>query len=388
VRRICVVTGSRADYGHLYWLLREIADDPELTLQLVATGSHLSPVHGHTVDRIEADGFPIAARVEMLVAGDTGTAVAKSLGLGVMGLAEAFDRLDPHVIVLLGDRFETLAAASAALMLRRPIAHLHGGEATGGLTDEAIRHGITKMAHLHFAAAEAYARRIAQMGEDPVHIYDHGAPGLDHVTRTPLPDREEIERRLSFTLAAPTFLVTYHPVTLDPAATGREIEALLGALDRFPDARMVFTGVNPDQEHSVVARQLTAFVDRRPDRAIARASLGQVLYLGLMRVADVVVGNSSSGVIEAPAMGVPTVNVGDRQSGRLRAASVIDCPGTTESIEAAIKRALDPAFRGKAEAGESPYGRGNASRRIKDTLKAVPLDGILMKTFQDLGRDG
>ena len=384
-RKICVVTGSRADYGLLYWLLREIADDADLDLRIVATGMHLAPQFGLTWRIIEDDGFALDAKVDMLLAGDTPVAVAKSLGVGTMGMAEALARLAPDIVVVLGDRFEILAAAQAAMILGIPLAHLHGGEASEGVVDEAIRHSITKMAHLHFVAAEPYRRRVVQLGEQPHRVFDVGAPGLDNIQRLELLDRQSLEEALGFALGGDFLLVTYHPVTLGDRAPAHGAGELVAALDAFPDHRVLITGVNADAGNDHVTRVISAYAERDPGRVALFASLGQLRYLSAMRHCAAVVGNSSSGIIEAPAMGIPTVNMGDRQRGRIRAGSVIDCDERREDIAAAIGKALSPEFRDLARATESPFGRGGVAQRIAAVLKEADLDGILMKPFHDLG---
>ncbi len=384
-RNICVVTGTRAEYGLLYWLLREIEADPALDLQLLATGMHLSPEFGMTVEAIEADGFAVDERVEMLVSSDTPVGIAKSIGLGVIGFADAFARLQPDIVVVLGDRFEILAAAQAALVARIPIAHLHGGETTEGAFDEAIRHSITKMAHLHFVAAEPYRRRVVQLGEDPARVFTVGSPGLDHIHRTPRMERAEVEEMLGFPLDAPAFVVTFHPETLSGLSAAESADELLRALLRFPDACFVFTKSNADTGGRAINHAIDAFVEARPDRARAFTAMGLPRYLSTLALADVVVGNSSSGLTEAPALGVPTVNVGDRQKGRLRAASVIDCATSEAEIADAIETALSPAFRAQTGGQALPYGVGDASPAVCRVLRETPLgDALLKKHFHDL----
>lgn len=384
-RRIAVVTGTRADYSHLRWLIGDLASDPAVTLQVVATGTHLSERHGLTVREIEADGFDIAATVDIVLGRDAPAAVARSMGLAVMGFAEAFERLSPELVVVLGDRYEILAAAQAAMLLSVPIAHIHGGETTEGAMDEAIRHALTKMAHLHFVAAEPYAARVRQMGEDPKRVFMVGAPGLDSLDRMTLLDADALRQHLGLTLDArrPLLLVTYHPVTLsrrDPAEAAVELTA---ALDRFPEAEVVVTGVNADPKASAIDAVFARWVDENHARARLFTSLGFLRYLSLMTQAAAVVGNSSSGLIEAPAIGVPTVNIGERQAGRLRAASVIDCGEQRDQIVAALATALAAENRNRAATGTTPYGRSGASARIAALLRDLPLEGLLTKRFHD-----
>lgn len=375
------MTGTRADYGHLFWLLKEIDADPDLELQLVVTGAHLSAKWGNTVETIERDGLPIAARVPFDLSDDSPLAIADSLAHSTSGLAHCFDRLKPDIVVVLGDRYEVLAAAQASLMLGIPLAHLHGGETTEGAFDEAIRHAVTKMAHLHFVAADEYAWRVRQLGESVEHIFNFGAPGLDHLTRSSIAGREELERVIGAPLGSPLFAVTYHPETLDADEGIDGLRAMLKALSGAESASIVFTGVNADPGHDHLTNEIHAFVSADPARRHLIASLGQSRYLGLLKIADVVVGNSSSGLIEAPALRVPTVNIGDRQKGRLRAASVIDCAPTKEAIDVALRKAIDPHFRAQLPENPSLYGVGDAGRRIKDVLKTADLRGITKKHF-------
>lgn len=377
------MTGTRADYGHLYWVLHEIAHDPALELQLVVTGAHLSTTFGHTVDQIERDGFPIACRVPFSLDNDTPLAVAESMANVTAGLARAFHDLSPDVVVVLGDRYEVLAAAQAALILGIPLAHLHGGETTEGAFDEAIRHAVTKMAHLHFVAADEYADRVLQLGESPDRVFNVGAPGLDHLERTPLATRDELEAHLAVSLQSPVLVVTYHPETLDLDGGQGGLIAMLEALDSLHDATIVFTGVNADPGHKRLHDRIAHFVAHQPAKRSMVTSLGQARYLGLLRIADAVIGNSSSGMIEAPALRIPTVNIGDRQKGRLHAASVIDAQPRTDDIRRAVERALDPSFRRDLPPVVSRYGLGDASKKIVEALKTTSLEGILKKHFVD-----
>ncbi len=384
-RRISLITGSRAEYGHLRWLAREIAEDTELELQWLVTGSHLCERFGLTYREIEADGFTIDERVDMPITDDSTRAVLHSMGHGLAGMADALQRLSPDIVVIVGDRYEMLVAAEAALVLRLPIAHLHGGETTEGAFDEAIRHAITKMAHLHFVAAEPYRRRVIQLGEDPHRVHHVGAPGLDNIDKLELLNLPALENAVGFRLGKEFFLVTYHPVTLAGDGGAAPAGEMLAAFDAFPERQVLITGVNADPGFDAIASACDTYAKTNPERAAVRDSLGETAYLSAMKQAAVVVGNSSSGIIQAPAIGVPTVNIGDRQKGRLRAASVIDCGETRDAIEAAIRRALDPAFRASLADMESPNGRGGASRRIKYVLKNAPLDGIIQKQFHDMG---
>lgn len=384
VRKLCVVTGSRAEYGLLYWLLKEIQADPGLSLQLIVTGMHLSPQFGLTVTQIEADGFVPDARVEMLLSSDTPVGVAKSMGLGVIGFAEALDRLRPDILVVLGDRFEIFAAAQAAMVARIPIAHIHGGELTEGLIDEAIRHSLTKMSHLHFVATEVYRKRVVQLGESPQHVWNVGATGVDAIRRMRLLDRNELSEATGFDLTAPYFVVTYHPVTLADDQAGGGARALIAALEHFPNHKIVVTGANADTGNGAVSREIDAFSAAHPGRVFSRVSLGQRRYLSAISHADAVLGNSSSGLIEAPVLMVPTVNVGDRQRGRVRAATVIDVGDNEQAIAAGIATALTPEFRAACRGAECPFGDGHSAEKIAKVLAEWPLERLLVKQFHDL----
>lgn len=383
-RKVCVVTGSRAEYGLLYWLLREIQADSRLSLQLIVTGMHLSPAFGLTIREIEADGFIPDARVEMLVAADTPTGIAKSIGLGVIGFADAIDRLKPDLLVVLGDRFEILAAAQAAFVACVPIAHIHGGELTEGTIDDAIRHAVTKMSQLHFVAAEPYRRRILQLGEAPEHIWTVGAMGIDGIVRTPMLSREELSNALGFDLVRPYFMVTYHPVTLLAGHAELSIQALLDALDAFPSHGVLFTGVNADHGNKVIQDAVDTYVACQPRRAHASVSLGQSRYINAMRHAVAVVGNSSSGLIEAPALKVPTVNIGQRQRGRICPESVLNVADNHKEIIEALRLVNSDEFRARLESMKQVFGDGSASKRIASLLADISLDEIVVKKFRDM----
>lgn len=387
-RRICVITGGRADYGLLYWLMKDIAADPAMTLQVAATGSHLSSRFGMTADIIERDGFSIDARIPLDLEDDSRTGLASATAQAMTGMAAALDRLRPDLAVVLGDRFEILGAAQGALMMGIPLAHIHGGEATEGMLDDTVRHMLTKMAALHFVSAEPYRRRVVQMGEHPERVFLTGAPGLDHLHRTPLLSADALAQALNFDLSGgPLLLITYHPPTLcaDPGRAADELVTALGeVLHRHPTARLILTGVNSDPGNRVMRQRLQTFADTHPANALLRESLGQRNYLSMMRLADVVVGNSSSGIIEAPAFRVPTVNIGTRQDGRLKAVSIIDCADDHASITAALTKALDPAFGAGLPEQVSLLGDGQASGRIAAVLRACDLEALRIKRFYDL----
>ncbi len=384
IRRICVFTATRAEYGLLAPLMRLLRGRPGVRLQVVASGTHLSEAHGMTVREIDRDGFSVDARCDILVPGDSAVSAAASMGLCTTRVAEALERLRPHLFVVLGDRYETLAAAQAAMLLGIPVAHLCGGEVTEGAFDESIRHALTKLSHLHFVAAEPYRRRVLQLGEDPERVFDVGSPGLDNLLLPDLPTRAELEASLGFSLGEQSLLVTYHPATLGGLAPLDALNRLLAAIDRFPEARTIFTAPNADPGGDAVHARLRAHVGERTGRAVLVSSLGQRRYVAALREVSAVVGNSSSGIIEAPAAGTPTVNVGDRQKGRLRASCIIDVPEETEAIVRGIERALSPEMKALARAGGHPYGGPGAAAKMAEILLSVPLNGLTSKTFHDL----
>lgn len=381
-RRIAVFTGTRAEYGLLYWLMKDIQEKALLELQVIVSGMHLSPEFGETWKQIEADGFPIDAKVEMLLSSDTPVGVVKSLGLGTVGFADALDRLRPNMLVVLGDRFEALAVAQTALIMRIPIAHLHGGEITEGAYDDAIRHAITKMASLHFVAAEPYGQRVIQMGEMPGTVFNVGAIGLDHLLRSPRMTIEELSSSLGFTLRQPYFLVTYHPVTQLEEDAQTAFSNLLAALDRFPDHQVILTYPNADNGGRAIIPLLEDYARAKPARVCVIPSLGIARYLCAVCGAAAVIGNSSSGIIEAPAFGVPTVNIGLRQLGRLAADSVLHCSPSTDHILEAIAQALSPDFVAFCKTVANPYGQGNASKQIVAVIESQR--GPFLKHFYDI----
>jgi UDP-hydrolysing UDP-N-acetyl-D-glucosamine 2-epimerase len=383
-RRVCVVTGSRAEYGLLYWLLRDLRDDPAFELRLVVTGMHLAHEFGHTVDEIENDGFAVDRKVDMLVAGDSPAALARSIALGVIGMSDAIEQLRPEIVLVLGDRFEIFAAAQACLVHNVPLAHIAGGDTTEGAIDEAMRHAITKMAHVHFATNAQSADRLRQLGEDPTQIHVVGSPGLDHLRRGSLLDRAALEQALGARLGKRNVLVTFHPVTLDDRAGMDEFEALLAALDALPaDTTVWCSRPNADTGGRAIAARLDGWVASHPERIHAFASLGQQRYLSLMAQSDAVIGNSSSGLYEAPSFGVPTVDIGERQRGRLGATSVIRCEAKSDAIAAAIARAF---ALGRQRDVVNPYGDGDSARRIVEVLRGLPARAALLrKSFHTSG---
>lgn len=380
--KICVITGTRAEFGLLLPLMKRLKGDEAYELQILATGMHLSPEFGATYRNIEEAGFVINEKVEMLLSADSDTAIVKSAGLGMIGYADALDRLNPDWVVLLGDRFEAFAAAAAAYLKKIPIIHLHGGEVTAGATDEALRHAITKMATLHFASTETYRRRIMQLGEPDDQVFNVGAIGLDNVYNLPSLTRHELEVSLGISLDKPLFLITYHPVTLEHASSEQQMYELLSALDKLQGVQLVFTMPNADADGRVIIKLIQEFVAKH-EHAKAFTSLGQLRYLSTMKYASIVLGNSSSGILEAPSFGIPTVNIGDRQKGRIAAESVIHCEPYRQSIESAIHKALSPDFQAFCKQVENPYGRGGVAERIMGVLKTKLESKNLKKAFID-----
>jgi UDP-N-acetylglucosamine 2-epimerase (non-hydrolysing) len=388
IRRIAVVTGTRADYGLLRWTMAEIAAHDGLELRVIVTGSHLSDAFGSTWTAIENDGFAIDERVEILGGDDSPLGIVEATARATAGIAGALQRLAPDLVLVLGDRYEILAAAQAALLLGLPLAHIAGGEVTEGAVDDAIRHAITKMAQLHFPAADDYRRRVIQLGEHPDRVHDVGATGLDNFERLALLDRDALATDLGLTWDdRPLVVCTFHPETLDGATPAEALAGLFAALGSL-DVQVLFTKANADSGGREINRLVDAFVASHSDRMWAFASLGQVRYLSLLQVADVVVGNSSSGIIEAPAAGTPTVNIGGRQDGRMRAPSIIDVPNVEAAIRAGIQRALEPAARAAAAERRTPYGTPGAARRIVDVLATTELAVIRVKKFYSEGADG
>ncbi len=386
-RKIAVVTGTRAEYGLLYWIIKGIHEDRGLELQLIVTGMHLSAEFGNTVKEIEKDGFPIADRVEMLLSSDSGVSTAISMGVGMTGFARAYERLRPDIILVLGDRFEIFSAVAAAVPLRIPVAHIHGGEATEGVMDEQFRHAITKMSSIHFPATKRYADRIIQMGERPDRVYCFGAPGLDNINRLNLLSRKEIIRELGLPEKGKTGVVTFHPEVVDNFPVASQVEELLKALSETRDIFWVITMSNADPGGRSIQSMLDKFVLENGARAKMFASLGQLRYLSLLKYADLMVGNSSSGIVEAPSFRLPVVNIGDRQGGRIRSGNIIDVPVCRKKdIVKAIHKAIGDDFKGSLKGLKNPYGKGNASEKIVKALKTMDLSGIVKKQFYEMPR--
>ena len=382
-RKICIITGTRAEYGLLRWVMQGIKDDPELILQIIVTGMHLSPEFGLTYRVIEQDGFCIDRNVEMLTSSDTSVGIAKSMGLGMIGFADALSELKPDLLVVLGDRFEIFSAVSVALVARIPVAHLHGGELTEGTFDDAIRHSITKMSHLHFVAVEEYRQRVIQLGEQPDRVFMVGGLGIDNIKNLKLLNREELEASLDFKLGTKNILVTFHPVTLEKATASVQMAELLAALEELQGTQLLFTMPNADTGGRDLIKMVHEFVVKQPN-AHSFTSLGQMRYLSCISQVDGVIGNSSSGLAEVPSFNKGTINIGDRQRGRLQTASVINCEPTRRSIAAALEQLYSPDFQKSVSRVTNPYGEGGASEKVVETIKSYPLDGLLKKSFYDI----
>ena len=383
-KRIAVVTSSRADYGYLLPIIRELSQAPEFELQLIVSGSHLSPAHGSSVRTIEEDGFPVAERVDLLTDSDAAADIARSIGVGVMGFAEAYARLEPDLLLLLGDRYEMFAAAGAMLPFAKPIAHIAGGESSEGAIDEAIRHSLTKMSHLHFVQTSQYRDRVVQMGEEPWRVTVSGSPSLDNLRGfVPVPERE-LSERVGLSLDCAPLLVTFHPVTLEYSAARDQIGEVLAAVEasRLP---VVFTAPNADTNGQEIRAAIESFVSQHPASASFVVNLGTRAYFSLMQKALVMLGNSSSGIVEAASFSLPVVNVGDRQRGRIHGNNVIDVPCTRDAIAAALRTAGAGSFRDRIRGMQNPYGDGRAAKVIVDVLRRTPLDrSLLLKRFHRL----
>lgn len=381
-RKIAVFTATRAEYGLLYWLMKDIQASPSLELQILVSGMHLSPEFGKTWTHIIDDGFTIDAKVEMLLSSDSAVGVAKSMGLGILGFADALERLAPDVLVVLGDRFEALAVVQVATVMRIPVAHLHGGEITEGAYDDEFRHAISKLSYLHFVAAEPYRRRVIQLGESPGRVFNVGAFGLDHMLRTSRMDKKVLADSLGFALDRPFIVATYHPETAVESDATKAFQELLSALDGFPDYQVILTYPNADNGGRAIIPLLEAYASANPKRVLAVPSLGFKRYLSAVALSSVVVGNSSSGIIEVPAFGVPSVNIGVRQQGRLAADSVLHCNAETASIRDALHLALDEGFAQRCRHVANPYGQGSASASTVAVLEQFA--AAQPKTFHDL----
>ena len=387
MRKIAVITGTRAEYGLLYWVIKEIHKAPELELQLIVTGMHLLPEYGLTVREIEKDGFPIAERVRMLLSSDNEIAIATSMGQGMIGFAKAYERLKPDIVLVLGDRFEISAAVSAAVPFNIPVAHIHGGESTEGVIDELFRHAITKMSSIHFTSTPKYAERIIQMGEQPERVFCFGAPGLDSIHKLKLLEKQELANELKLPVERQWGVLTYHPVTHENNSGRNHVETLLNVVEGFSELYWILTLPNADTGSRAIIKVVEKFVHNNSGMACLFSSLGQLRYLSLLKNAAIMVGNSSSGLIEAPSLELPVVNIGDRQKGRIRAANVIDVPVCDQNeIETALNKAVSKDFKESIKGLKNPYGEGHTSEKIVEILRTVSLSDLSKKEFCELSR--
>ena len=379
-RKICIVTGSRAEYGLLYWLIKEVNDDQNLELQLITTGMHLSSEFGLTYKEIEKE-FKIDKKIDMHLSSDTSEGISKSMSIAQKSFSKAYNELKPDIIVVLGDRYEIFSAVSSAMISKIPIAHLHGGEATEGLIDEAIRHCITKMSHLHFTATEEYSKRVIQLGEEPNRVFNVGGAGIENIKRLKLLTKEDFEKSINFKLNIKNILVTFHPVTLEGKTSKKHFQELLDSIDDLEDTNIIFTKANSDVDGKVINQMINQYTKKNLKKSFCVASLGQLRYLSALQYIDFIIGNSSSGLLEAPSFKIGTINIGDRQNGRLKAESVVDCLPNKKNIKKAIKKIYSNKFQNLLKDIKNPYGHGCASKKIIKVLKIIKLDKILKKNF-------
>ena len=382
-KKICIVTGSRSEYGLLYWLIKKVQSDKDLSLQLIATGMHLSSEFGLTYKEIEKD-FKIDKKIDMNISLDNSVSISKSMGIAQASIAKAYNKLKPDIIVVLGDRYEIFSAASAAMIANIPIAHIHGGERSEGSLDDCIRHSISKMSHLHFTATEEYNNRVIQLGEHPDRVFNVGAMGIENIKKLKLLTKKELENSINFELNKKNLLVTFHPVTLENNTSQAQFKELLDAIDELEDTNFIFTKTNSDLNGRIINKMIDQYTKKNINKSISIASLGQLNYLSTLKYVDFVIGNSSSGLLEAPSFKIGTINIGDRQKGRIKAASVVDCLPDKKSIKRAIKTIYSNKFQNLLKNVKNPYDNGLSSHRIIKILKNVKLDNILKKTFFDI----
>ena len=388
MKKICVITGTRADYGLLRPLIKKIEKDRDFKLQIIATGMHLSPEFGLTYKEIEEDGFKINEKIEMLLSSDTPIGISKSMGLSMIGFADVFNRLNPDMIVVLGDRYEIFSAVSAALPFRIPVAHIHGGETTEGAIDESMRHSITKMSYIHFTSTEDYRQRVIQLGENPDRVFNVGAIGIESIKELELLKKPVLEKQINFKFGKQTALVTFHPVTLEDSTSKEEFEELLNSLDKYEDLKIIFTKSNSDTDGRIINKMIDDYVFDNKEKTIAFTSMGQLRYLSTLQYVDLVIGNSSSGIIEVPSFNIPTINIGDRQKGRIQAQTVINCRPVESDIYNSIEEGLSDGFKEKIKEVQNPYGEGNISEIIIQDLKeyfSLQINDI-KKKFHDTNR--
>ena len=379
-RKICIITGSRAEYGLLSWLIREVNIDKNLELQLIVTGMHLSAEFGLTYKEIEKD-FKIDMKIDMHLSSDTAEGISSSMGIAQKSFSEAYSKLKPDIIVVLGDRYEIFSAVTAAMISRIPIAHIHGGEATEGSIDEAIRHSITKMSHLHFTATEEYSKRVIQLGENPDKVFTVGGMGVENIKRLTLFTKEELEKLIDFKLNIKNILVTFHPVTLEKNTSKKQFSEILDAIDDLKNTNIIFTKTNSDTGGKIINSMIDEYTSKNQNKSISITSMGQLNFLSALKYMDFIIGNSSSGLLEAPSLKIGTINIGDRQKGRIKAKSIIDCSPNKKSIKYAIKKAYSNEFQNHLKNIKNPYGDGCSSQKIIKILNSISIDDLLKKSF-------
>lgn len=384
MRKICVVTGTRAEYGLLYWTLNKLQNDNFFRLQICVTGMHLSPEFGMTYKKIEDDGFKIDYKVESLLSSDSSQGISKSIGIGINGFSDAFEYLKPDIILVLGDRYEVLSAVISAMCHQIPVAHCHGGEATEGLMDESIRHSITKMSHLHFTSTDEYRNRVIQLGESPKTVFNYGALGIENIYRLKLLNKKQFEVILGRRLSKINIIVTFHPVTLENNTSKTNFKNILNAIDEFEDMFIIFTYPNSDKNGRIISKMIDKYVNKNSLKSRAYLSMGQLNYLSALKYVDLVIGNSSSGLIEAPSFKTPTINIGDRQRGRIMPESVISCGTSKKEIVKSIVKGLSVEFKNEISSIKNPYEHKNTSNKIASKLKSINIDNLLKKKFHNI----
>lgn len=382
--KVCFITGTRAEYGLLKPLIFEMLKDNFFEVKIIATGMHLSPEFGLTYKEIEKDGLEIDEKIEILLSSDTPVGISKAMGLGMISFSEAYERLKPDLVIGLGDRFELFSSVAAAMISRIPVAHLHGGEGTEGAFDEPMRHSITKMSHIHFTSTEFYRKRVIQLGENPLTVFNVGAIGLDNLKNLKLLTKKQLEKELNFNFSEKNIIFTFHPVTLEKDTSFKHITEIFKALDKFKDIKIIFTKGNADTGGRIINEFIENFVIQNPGRSVVFTSLGQLRYLSTLQFVDAIVGNSSSGIIEMPSFKKATINIGDRQRGRIKASSVIDCEAKKENIIDAINKVYDDEFQKALKKVVNPYWKGGATKRIVNTLKTIDISNILKKQFYNI----
>jgi GDP/UDP-N,N'-diacetylbacillosamine 2-epimerase (hydrolysing) len=383
MKKICVVTGSRAEYGLLYWLMKDIIDDKDFELQIVVTGMHLSPQFGNTYQEIEKDGFKINKKVDIQLSSDNEVAISKSMGIGMIGFADAFNDLQSDLIIILGDRFEIFSAAAAALIAKIPVAHIHGGEKTEGSFDDSLRHSITKMSHLHFTAIEEYKNRVIQLGEEPKRVFNVGGLGIDNINKLKLLSKADLENKINFKLGKKNILITFHPATLEKVKSETQFQQLLDSITELKNTKIIFTKSNSDPGGNAINKIIDEYASKNSNTAVFK-SMGQLKYLSALQFVDAVVGNSSSGLLEAPSFNIGTIDIGDRQKGRIKSKSVINCLPIKNNIDNAFKKLYSDDFKKIINISKNPYGDGGASQRIIKIIKTTDLNNILKKPFFDI----